>query len=131
MNVRLCDADDLFEDVSEIRPPFELNAPGTFSQTMNLGFSPLVASLISFTILICWWKSVDRSPSSPLRFPATLMSWHGEPPLITSTASTFEPLIREISPSCTASGKFFFSTRIGYGSISDCHALSMPTIRAA
>ena len=32
-------------------PLLELNAPGTFSQTANLGHLPLVAHLISFIIL--------------------------------------------------------------------------------
>ena len=33
-------------------PLFEEKAPGTFSHTINLGFSPLVLHLISFTIRI-------------------------------------------------------------------------------
>ena len=39
--------DKLPEDASET---IRLEAPGTFSHTINLGYSPLVAHLISFTI---------------------------------------------------------------------------------
>ena len=84
-----------------------LNAPGTFSHTMYLGRTAqavrprfLSRSLISFTIRICSINRPDRSPARPARFPATERSWHGEPPVITSTTGTSYPLIFVISPKC-------------------------------
>ena len=45
-------------------PLFELNAPGTFSQTAYLGYFPFVASLIS---LIMRTASIKRPLRSPLK----------------------------------------------------------------
>ena len=36
----------------------------------------------------------------PARFPATDKSWHGEPPVITSTGGTSHPWIFVMSPKC-------------------------------
>ena len=96
-------------------PPFELKAPGTFSQTIYLGRTlipdlPFRRSffLISFTIR-SWsmnrpLRVVSSSPLSsclrPLRSPATDKSWQGLPPVITSTGGISAPLIFVISPRC-------------------------------
>lgn len=67
--------------VRKSSPPFDENAPGTFSQTMYLGRTnrpvlpaALSRSLISFMIRICSMYKPDRSPESPARLPATLKS---------------------------------------------------------
>jgi len=88
-------------------PPLELNAPGTFSQTMNLGRtnSPALprrtSSLrISFMTLICSMNRPDRAPARPALFPATERSWQGDPPVITSTGGTSAPFNFVMSPKC-------------------------------
>ena len=81
----------------------ELKAPGTFSQTAYLGYTPSVLSLISRIIRTVSINRTLRSPSSPLRLPATLKSWHGEPKVITSTGSIVEPSILVMSPKCCTS----------------------------
>ena len=89
------------------RPPLLLNAPGTFSQTIYRGLtmSPvrpfaLSCSLISFTMRTCSMNNPLLAPANPARFPAILKSWHGDPPVITSTTSISAPLIFVISPRC-------------------------------
>src|SRR5690554_6910431 len=63
------------------RPLLLLNAPGTFSQMSHRAPQRVRAAL---KILICSVNRPERSPSSPARLPATLRSWHGEPPITTS-----------------------------------------------
>ena len=82
-------------------PRLLLNAPGTFSQTMYRGFPYFFR--ISFTILICSINSPERAPDSPARFPATLKSWQGEPPIMQSTGSISSPRISVMSPKCFTS----------------------------
>ena len=60
----------------------------------------LSCSLISFTMRICAMNNPLLAPANPARFPAMLKSWHGEPPVITSTISISAPLIFAISPRC-------------------------------
>ena len=91
-------------------PPLLEKAPGTFSQTMYRGRtdrtgcpSRMPASRISFTILICSMNSPERSPASPALFPATERSWHGLPPITTSTGGASRPEIFVMSPRCIIS----------------------------
>lgn len=101
-------------------------APGTFSQTANFGYSPLVALLISRMMRAASWKRplrvVFSSPTFsfliPARFPAMLMSWHGLPNVTTSTRSMSCPWIRLTSPRWIISGKRLRVTAIWYGSTS-------------
>lgn len=63
--------------IPKSRPPWLENAPGTFSQSRKR--APQRA-LAAWKILTCSWKRLERSPASPARLPATLRSWHGDPP---------------------------------------------------
>ena len=119
-------------------PLLLLNAPGTFSQTMYLGLicvpvlpAALSLSLISFMIRICSRNRLLREPSRPSRFPAMLMSWHGEPPAMMVTGSKSAPFNLLMSPRCFISGKFFVVTSIGNGSISLAHIGLIPNIDPA
>ena len=119
-------------------PLLLLNAPGTFSQTMYLGLicvpvlpAALSLSLISFMIRICSRNRLLREPSRPSRFPAMLMSWHGEPPAMMVTGSKSAPFNLLMSPRCFISGKFFVVTSIGNGSISLAHIGLIPNIEPA
>ena len=60
-----------------------------------------------------------------------LMSWHGDPPLMIVTGSILSPLMYPMSPRCFISGKFFFVTRIGSGSISLAQTGFIPQMLAA
>ena len=112
-------------------PPDELNAPGTFSHMMYLGYLPSVFSLISLMTLIISKKSPDLAPSSPVRFPAIETSWQGEPPVMISTGSISPPLISWMSPRCLSHGILLVVTRTGYGSTSLAHTGLIPAMRDA
>lgn len=65
----------------------------------------------------------DLSPASPAPLPAKLMSWHGNPPAMTSTLQSSSPLGGNVFTSSwrRTSGQCFASTRRAKGSISTCH----------
>lgn len=115
-------------------PLLELNAPMTFSQIANLGYSPFVASLISLMILMASinrpLRVVSSSPFSscfkPALLPAIDKSWHGDPNVTMSTGSMSQPLIPQTFPRCIMLGNRLFVTAIGYGSTSEAHFGSMP-----
>ena len=116
----------------------ELNAPGTFSQHIHRGRTaipvrPLCSSafLISFTMRICSIKSPERAPNIPALAPATLRSWHGEPPQMISTGGSFAPSSLVMSPTWTMSGKRILVTWMGNGSISLAQTGVMPPRTAA
>ena len=87
------------KDVNHTEGIFTLNAPGTFSQTAKVGYSPLAASLISLMILTASinrpLRVVSSSPFAscfnPARFPATDKSWQGLPKVMMSTGSMSPP----------------------------------------
>ena len=116
----------------------ELNAPGTFSQHSSLGRidTPVrprcsSAALISFTMRICSINRPDLAPARPERGPATLRSWHGLPPQMMSTGGSLAPFSFVISPTWIISGKCFWVTRMGKGSISLAHTGTIPLRTAA
>ena len=119
-------------------PLLLLNAPGTFSQTMNLGriLIPVLPlrlsiSLNSLTIRICSMNSPDLAPANPARLPATDKSWHGLPPVTMSTGSRLLQSIFVMSPRCFMFGNRIFVTLMGNGSISDAHNVFIPYLLAA
>lgn len=62
------------------RPPFAMNAPGTFSQSAT-------CARVSLARRSQWNASDERVPdpsAMPCRLPATEIDWHGVPPLNTS-----------------------------------------------
>ena len=102
-------------------------APGTFSQSANFGYSPLVASCISLMILMASRKRPLRSPARPSRLPdATLRSWQGEPKVMMSTGGSLPPWSFVMSPKCSMSGKCFFVTETHSGTISLAHRGLIP-----
>lgn len=120
-------------------PPAELNAPGTFSQTAKVGYSPSVFSLISLIIRMASMNKplrvISSSPSAvclrPSRLPACDKDWHGEPNVIISTGSISAPFILDTSPRCFIFGNRLRVTAIGNGSISEAQTGSMPLCCAA
>ena len=102
--------------------PADEKAPGTFSHTMNRGRMGRVSSapfsrfrfssacLISLIIRICSMNRPECSPASPALFPAKLKSWHGEPPVTTSTDGSSAPFRRVISPTWSISGNLCLVT---------------------
>ena len=61
-------------------PLLEERRPGTFSSTSHRGLRYSATRRNSKA-------RTDRSPLNPFRLPAMLKSWHGNPPIITSTGS--------------------------------------------
>ena len=116
-----------------------LNTPGTFSQQNHLGQTDfparprrISALRISFVTRICSMKSPDRAPARPARVQlAAETSWHGLPPQMMSTGGSFAPSSLVISPTWSISGKWYFVTWMGKGSISLAHSGVIPCRAAA
>jgi hypothetical protein len=103
------------------------NKPVVFSTTTKRGRRSQMILNISH-------HKLERSPSIPIRLPAALTSWHGNPPLMTSTRSSlcigrslskWSPHSR-MSPNRSASGKCLARTRLQYSSISTCQMVFIP-----
>jgi len=114
------------------------NAPGTFSQHINLGRTKIPdrprsisAFLISFVIRVCSIKRPERAPANPARAPATDKSWQGLPPQMMSTGGSSAPLSFVISPTWIKSGNRSFVTSMGKVSISLAHTGLTPQCTAA
>lgn len=73
----------------------------------------------------------ERLPASPSPFPATLRSWQGKPPEITSTGPTSSPRNVVTSSKQGTSGQCFASTRRQNGSISQNATVSNPPVRSS
>ncbi len=77
----------------------------------------------------------ERSPSMPAPFPATLMSWQGNPPVITSTVIpsclSLSPVNSLTSVYCGTSGQCLASTLRGYASISQKATVLKPPVRSS
>jgi len=106
------------------RVPRTLSSPrirnaATFSTTTTRGPS-------SRTILAKSNHSPLRCPSSPSAFPATLTSWHGKPPQMTSTRSVSGCGHVRTSSHRRTSGQCLARTRFAYSSISTCHRHCIP-----
>lgn len=87
----------------------------------------MVAHLISLMIRIASKNRLLRLPFDyPPSFPAMLTSVQGEPNVITSTGSTWEPSISSTFPKCFIFGKRLAVTAMAYGSISEAHKGVMP-----
>ena len=71
-------------------------------------------------------QSPDRSPSNPEPFPAKLMSWHGNPPQITSGRSKPSPVNVRTSSHRGTFGQCFANTSLQYSSISTCQTHRIP-----
>lgn len=80
---------------------------------------------------ICSINRPDLAPARPERGPATLRSWHGLPPQMMSTGGSLAPFSFVISPTWIISGKCFWVTRMGKGSISLAHTGTIPLRTAA
>ncbi len=82
-------------------PPLLESAPTTFSHTRCRGTHRkllAVAFRISLTIRIISINRPLRSPARPALPPATLKSWQGLPPVMTSTGGISAPFILVMSP---------------------------------
>ena len=95
----------------------------TFSKIAYRGRSSLIRRAHSD-------QSPLRSPSIPAPFPATLMSWHGKPPVMTSTpipsVASRSAVIPLTSSYSFTPGQFLLSTFCAYGSISQNATVSKP-----
>ena len=101
-----------------------LFAPLTFSQTTSLGCMVVIASRIAT-------QRLDRVPSvMPLRAPARLTSWHGEPPEIMSTVGMVPQSMVVMSPRLGVLGKCLLRMRVGASSISLTHWVVAPSARS-
>ncbi len=97
------------------RSPDACKAPSTFSQTTRPGLISSTASSIDS-------HRADRVPSLiPARRPAVLKSWHGEPPQMTSTGSTWVQSTFVMSPRFGTPGHLTSASRHGPGSTSHTH----------
>jgi hypothetical protein len=65
-------------------------------------------------------------PFIPARLPAAEMSWHGNPPVMTSTGSTAVQSMAVMSPRLGTSGQCLARTLDAAGSISECHTTCPP-----
>lgn len=104
-----------------------LSKPGTFSTMTNRGRSSPMRRPYSD-------HRPDRAPSRPARFPAWLMSWHGNPPQMTSTpipSLERASAVRVLTSSYRGtSGQCFASTRRQNESISQKATVSNPPVRS-
>ena len=108
------------------------NAEGTFSQTMNLGYRPFVASLSSLIMRMPSKNSEDFSPSKPFLLPAIDKSWHGLPQTTTSicrhAARTAAPVRVWMSPCLGTNGQCLFKIVKQSGSDSHWNTVCNPAL---
>lgn len=97
-----------------------LRIPLTFSITTNLGFKTSIALANSS-------HRPERVPSfNPARLPARERSWHGNPPVKTSTGGTVAQSTFDTSLKLGTLGRCFAKIADGASSHSQCQITSPP-----
>ena len=111
-------------------PDCDDKSPATFSMMRYLGCVSSTSRMIS-------QKSPDLLPAKPLRSPATLRSWHGNPAVmiprsgINPAALSCSPVTSLISLNSCVSGKCFASTSLHFLSISTDAQTFTPALLSA
>ena len=97
------------------------SSPGTFSTMTIFG-------RISHMIRLNSRHNPERSPSIPIRLPATETSWQGKPPQITSHCQSVPSRGGKVhTSSCRRTfGQCFSRTRLAYSSFSTCQTHRIP-----